>query len=76
MLEGRALTSSKLQNAYTFRMFTYIGERSMYGMKLVNMCHGSKDRRLEDIYTEPDIWLIASCYEWLELTSVGRDETE
>ena len=29
----------------------YVGERSMYGMKLVNMCQGSNERTLEKKYT-------------------------
>ena len=29
----------------------YVGERSMYGMKLVSMCQGSKDRMLLQKYT-------------------------
>ncbi len=36
---------------HIWRMFTYVGDRSIYGTKLVSMCHGSNDRTLETAYT-------------------------
>ena len=34
-----------------FKMLIYIGERNMYGMKLVNICHGSSASKLLNAYT-------------------------
>lgn len=34
------------------RMFMYVGERSIYGTKLVSICHGSNDSTLDTAYTE------------------------
>lgn len=34
-----------------FKMLMYIGERSMYGRKLVNICHGSRASKLLNAYT-------------------------
>lgn len=39
------------RETYILRTLTYVGERSIYGTKLVNMCQGSKARKLEKIYT-------------------------
>lgn len=36
---------------HTFRTLIYVGDNSKYGMKLVNICHGSNARKLPNVYT-------------------------
>ena len=36
---------------YIWRTLIEVGDRSIYGMKLVNMCHGSNASTLDSAYT-------------------------
>ena len=38
-----------VEETYMLRMLMYDGDRSMYGKKLVNKCHGSNAKRLEKV---------------------------
>ena len=57
------------------RTLMYVGERSMYGMKLVNMCHGSNESTLEKKYTRRPS--AAGTGRWERgRTAVGGDDAE
>lgn len=45
------------------RILMYVGESSMYGRKLVNMCHGSKASMLPNAYTGNTIKRVKTRFE-------------